>query len=141
MTAVLERTLHGQWLSSVLVGAFAVMALLLATAGVYGVVSYLTAQRQREFGIRVAVGAKATDVLILVLKEGLGRAALGLAFGLALSAALTRALGAMLYGVSASDTTTYVLVSGLLLFVVFAASFIPARRASRLEPTLALRQE
>jgi predicted permease len=141
MTAVLERTLHAQWLNSVLVGTFAVMALLLATAGLYGVVSYLTAQRQREFGIRVAVGAKAGDVLILVLKEGLHRAALGLVLGLALSAALTRALGAMLYGVSASDTTTYILVSGLLMFVVLAATFVPAWRASRLQPTAALRQE
>ncbi len=141
MTAVLERTLHGQRLNSVLVGAFAVMALLLAAAGLYGVVSYLTAQRQREFGIRVAVGAKATDVLILVLKQGLGRAALGLVLGLALSAALTRALGAMLYGVSAWDTTTYVLVSGLLMCVVLAATFVPAWRASRLDPTVALRTE
>ena len=141
MTAVLERTLHGQWLNAVLVGAFAVMALLLASAGLYGVVSYLTAQRQREFGIRVAVGAKATDVLTLVLKQGLGRAAVGLTLGLALSAALTRALGAMLHGVSAWDATTYVSVSGLLIFVVLAATFVPAWRASRLDPTVALRQE
>jgi predicted permease len=141
MTVVLERTLHGQWLNSVLVGAFAAMALLLATAGLYGVVSYLTAQRQREFGIRVAVGAKATDVLTLVLRQGLGRAALGLALGLAVSAALTRVLGAMLHGVSTWDTMTYVLVSGLLMFVVLAATFVPAWRASRLDPTVALRQE
>ena len=70
MTAVVERTLHGQWLNTVLVGAFAVMALMLASAGLYGVVSYLTAQRQREFGIRVAVGAKATDVLASGLEAG-----------------------------------------------------------------------
>ncbi|MGH8639674.1 MAG: FtsX-like permease family protein [Burkholderiales bacterium] len=141
MTAVLARTSHGQWLNTVLVGAFAVMALVLASAGLYGVVSYLTAQRQREFGIRVAVGAKATDVLTLVLKQGLGRAAVGLALGLGLSAALTRALAAMLHGVSAWDATTYASVSGLLMFVVFAASFVPAWRASRLDPTVALRQE
>ena len=141
MTTVLERTLHGHWLNSVLVGAFAVMALALASAGLYGVVSYLTAQRQREFGIRVAVGGTATDILTLVLKQGLGRAALGLALGLALSAALTRALGAMLHGVTAWDTTTYVVVSSLLMFVVLAATFVPAWRASRLDPTVALRQE
>jgi len=138
---VLERTLHGQWLNTVLVGAFAGMALLLASIGLYGVVSYLTAQRQREFGIRMAVGARATDVLALVLKQGLGRAAGGLTLGLLLSAALTRALGAMLHGVSALDATTYVSVSGLLMFVVLAASFVPAWRASRLDPTVALRQE
>ena len=119
----------------------ALMALALAGAGLYGVVSYLTAQRRREFGIRVAVGAQATDVLTLVLKQGLGRSALGLTLGLALSAALTRALGAMLYGVSAWDTATYVSVSGLLMFVVLAATLIPAWRASRLDPTLALRAE
>jgi ABC-type antimicrobial peptide transport system permease subunit len=141
MTAVLERTLHGQWLNTILVGAFAAMALLLASAGLFGVVSYLTAQRQREFGIRVAVGARGVDVLALVLKQGLVRAAGGLALGLALSAALTRALGAMLNGVSAFDATTYMSVSGLLMFVVLAATFVPAWRASRLDPTVALRQE
>lgn len=141
MTAVLERTLSGQWLNTVLVGAFSVMALMLASAGLYGVVSYLSAQRQHEFGIRLAVGAKATDVLTLVLKQGLGRAVVGLALGLVLSAALTRALAAMLYGVSAWDAATYVSVSGLLVFVVLAASFAPAWRASRLDPTVALRQE
>jgi predicted permease len=141
MTAVLERSLHGQWLNTVLVGAFAVIALVLAGAGLYGVVSYLTSQRQREFGIRVAVGAKATNVLALVLKQGLGRAAPGLALGLALSAALTRALGAMLHGVSALDAATYTSVSGLLMFVVLAATFVPAWRASRLDATVALREE
>jgi putative ABC transport system permease protein len=141
MTAVLERTLHGQWLNSVLVGAFAVLALVLASAGLYGVVSYFTAQRQREFGIRIAVGAKAVDVLTLVLKQGLGRAAVGLTLGLAISAAITRLLGAMLHGVSAWDVMTYAAVSSLLIFVVLAASFLPAWRASRLDPTVALRQE
>jgi predicted permease len=141
MTAVLEQTLHGQWLNTVLIGAFAAMALLLAGAGLFGVVSYLTAQRQREFGIRVAVGARAVDVLALVLKQGLARAAVGLALGLALSAALTRALGAMLHGMSAFDLTTYTSASGLLMFVVLAATFVPAWRASRLDPTVALRQE
>jgi putative ABC transport system permease protein len=141
MTAVLERALHGQWLNTVLVGTFAGMAVLLASAGLFGVVSYLTAQRQREFGIRLAVGAKAVDVLALVLKQGLGRAAVGLALGLALSAALTRALGGMLHGVSALDAATYTSVSGLLVFVVLASTFVPALRASRLDPTVALRQE
>jgi predicted permease len=140
MTDVLERTLHGQRLNMVLIGAFAGMALLLATAGLYGVVSYLTAQRHREFGIRVAVGARATDVLILVLKQGLGRAASGLTLGLVLSAVLTRALQAMLHGVRALDATTYTSVSGLMMFVVLAASFVPAWRASQLDPTVALRQ-
>jgi predicted permease len=141
MTDVLERTLHGRRLNTVLVGAFAVMALVLAGAGLYAVVSYLTARRRREFGIRVAVGAKAADVLALVLKQGLGRASVGLALGLALSAALTRMLASMLHGVTAWDLTTYVFVSAVLMSVVSAASFVPAWRASRLDPTLALRQD
>jgi ABC-type antimicrobial peptide transport system permease subunit len=141
MTAVLERTLHGQWLNTILVGAFAAMALLLASAGLFGIVSCLTAQPQREFGSPVAVGARVVDVLALVLKQGLARAAVGLVLGVALSATLTRALDAMLHGVSAFDATTYTSVSGLLMFVVLAATFVPAWRASRLDPTVALRQE
>ena len=82
MSVVLERTLHGQWLNSVLVGAFAAMALLSATAGLYGVVWYLTAHDSASSASCVAVGAKVTDVLTLVLKQGLGHAALGLALGL-----------------------------------------------------------
>jgi ABC-type antimicrobial peptide transport system permease subunit len=141
MTEVVERTLHGRWLNTMLIGSFAGVALLLASVGLYGVISYLTAQRQREFGIHVAVGAKAADVLALVMKQGLGRAAGGLALGLTLSAGLTRALGAMLHGISPLDATTYVSVALLLLVVVLAATFVPAWRASRLDPTLALREE
>jgi ABC-type antimicrobial peptide transport system permease subunit len=141
MTDVLDRTLHGQWLNAVLIGCFAGMSLLLAAVGLYGVVSYLTAQRRREFGIRKAVGAKATDVLRLVLRQGLGRAACGLALGPMLSALLTCAVEALLYGVSALDAPTYASVSAPLMVVVLAASFIPAWRASCLDPTAALRQE
>ena len=141
MAEVVERTLQGRWLNTMLIGSFAGVALLLASVGLYGVISYLTAQRQREFGIRVAVGAKAADVLALVMKQGLGRAAGGLALGLTFSAGLTRALGAMLHGISPLDATTYVSVAVLLLVVVLAATFVPAWRASRLDPTLALREE
>jgi ABC-type antimicrobial peptide transport system permease subunit len=141
MSDVIERTLHGHWLNTVLVGAFAVLALLLASVGLYGVVSYLTAQRQREFAIRVAVGAKSREVLALVLKQGLGRAAGGLALGLAIAAGLTRALGAMLHGISPLDATTYAGVASVLMIVVLTASFVPAWRASRLDPTVSLRQE
>jgi len=141
MTEVVERTLHGRWFNTMLIGSFAGVALVLASVGLYGVISYLTAQRQREFGIRVAVGAKAADVLALVMKQGLGRAAGGLALGLTFSAGLTRALGAMLHGISPLDATTYVSVAVLLLVVVLAASFVPAWRASRLDPTLGLREE
>jgi putative ABC transport system permease protein len=141
MKEVVERTLHGRWLNTLLIGTFAGLALLLASVGLYGVISYLTAQRQREFGIRVALGAKAADIVALVMKQGLARAAGGLALGLVFSGGLTRALGAMLHGISPLDATTYVSVAVLLLVVVLIASFVPARRASRLDPTLALREE
>jgi putative ABC transport system permease protein len=141
MPAVLERTLRGQWINTVLIGAFAAVALVLASVGLYGVVSHLTAQRRREFAIRLAVGAKATDVLALVLKQGLWFALVGLALGLMLSAVSTRALGSMLHGVTAWDTWTYLLVSGLMIVVVLAASFIPAWQASRLDPKIALQQQ
>jgi len=138
MPAVLERTLRGQWINTVLIGVFAALALTLASVGLYGVVSYVTAERRREFAIRLAVGAKATDVVALVLKQGLWLALVGLALGLILAAVSTRALGSMLHGVTAWDATTYLLVSGLMILVVLAASFIPAWQASRLDPKIAL---
>jgi putative ABC transport system permease protein len=141
MQAVLERTLRGRWINTVLIGVFATLALVLASVGLYGVVSYLTAQRRREFAIRLAVGANATDVLGLVLKQGLWLALVGVVLGLMLSAVSTRALGTMLHGVTAWDTRTYLLVSGLMIVVVLAASFIPAWQASRLDPKVALQQQ
>jgi predicted permease len=140
MPEVLERTLRGRWINTVLIGVFAALALVLASVGLYGVVSYLTAQRRREFAIRLAVGAKASNVLALVLKQGLWLALVGLALGLMLSAVSTRALGTLLHGVTAWDTWTYLLVSGLMIVVVLTASFIPAWQASRLDPKVALQQ-
>jgi putative ABC transport system permease protein len=141
MSAVLERTLQTQWINTVLIGLFAALALLLASVGLYGVVSYLTAQRRREFAVRLAVGAKASDILALVLKQGLWLALVGLAVGLVLSAVSTRVLGTMLHGVTAWDTWTYALVCGLMILVVLAASFIPAWQASRLDPKVALQPQ
>jgi putative ABC transport system permease protein len=141
MPAVLERTLRGQWINTVLIGIFAALALVLASVGLYGVVSYVTAQRRREFAIRLAVGAKASDVLALVLKQGFWLALVGLVLGLTLSAVSTRALGTMLHGVTAWDTWTYLAVSGLMMVVVLAASFVPAWQASRLDPRVALQQQ
>ena len=138
MRAVVERTLSGRWINTMLIGVFAALALVLASVGLYGVVSYVTAQRRREFAIRLAVGAKATDVLALVLKQGLWLALIGLALGLMLSAVSARALGTMLHGVTAWDTWTYLLVSALMIVVVLAASFIPAWQASRLDPKIAI---
>jgi putative ABC transport system permease protein len=109
--------------------------------GLYGVVSYLTAQRRREFAIRLAVGATASNVLALVLEQGLWHALVGLALGLVLSAVSARALGTLLHGVAAWDTWTYLVVSGLMIVVVLAASAIPAWQASRLDPKVALQPQ
>lgn len=141
MTDVVERTLHGQRLNVVLVGTFAGLALFLASVGLYGVVSHLTERRRREFGIRLALGANRSAVLGLVLRQGLTRAGVGLAIGLALSATLTRLLATMLHGVRPIDATTYVATAAVLTIVVLAASFLPARRSMKLDPAEALRAE
>jgi predicted permease len=140
MTAVLERTLRSEWINTVLIGAFAASALVLASVGLFGVVSYVTAQRRREFAIRLAVGARPTDVLVLVLEQGLWLAVAGLTLGVMLSAVSTRALRSMLHGVTAWDAWTYLAVSALMIVVVLAASIIPAWQASRLDPKVALQQ-
>jgi putative ABC transport system permease protein len=141
MTQVVERALLGQRLNVVLVGSFAALALLLASVGLYGVVSHLTARRSREFGIRLALGANPGDLLRMVLGQALGRAARGLALGLALSAVATRLLASILHGVGTFDAITYISVAALLLVVVLAASYLPARRASKTDPLVALRYE
>jgi ABC-type antimicrobial peptide transport system permease subunit len=141
MTEVVQRTLLGQRLNLVLVGSFAVLALLLASAGLYGVVSQLTARRAREFGIRLAIGAEPGHLMSLVMRQALGRASVGLAVGLAMSAGVTRLLGGMIHGVGSLDPVTYAGVSVLLLMVVAAATWWPARRASRTDPMVTLRSE
>jgi putative ABC transport system permease protein len=123
------------------VGAFGVLALVLAAIGVYGVTSYTTNQRTHEIGIRVALGASRADVLRLVLGRGIGLTLLGLAIGLGLSFGVTRFLKALLLGVSSTDALTFVAVALLLGVVVLVACFIPARRAMRVDPMQALRYE
>jgi predicted permease len=122
-------------------GGFGVLALLLAAIGIFGVVSYSVAQRTHEIGVRMALGAKQKDVLQLVLGEGLFVVGVGLAAGLLLAFAATRAIAGFLYGIGATDPLTYVGVPLLLGFVALVASYLPARRATKVDPLVALRYE
>src|SRR5436853_4681652 len=122
-------------------GGFGVLALLLAAIGIYGVVSYSVARRTREIGVRMALGAKEKDVLRLVLGEGLFVIAVGLALGLMLAVAATRVIVGFLYGVGATDPLTFAGVPRLLGFVALVASYIPARRVTKVDPLVALRYE
>jgi predicted permease len=122
-------------------GGFGVLALLLAAIGIYGVVSYSVAQRAREIGVRMALGAKEKDVLRLVLGEGLFVIAVGLALGLLLAFAATRVIVGFLYGVGAADPLTFAGVPLLLGFIALVGSYIPARRATKVDPLVALRYE
>ena len=120
---------------------FAALALVLSAIGVYGVISYLVSQRTREIGARVALGAQRSDVLRLILGDGARLTFLGVAIGLAASLGLTRLLAKMLFGVRASDPVTLIVVTVILSAVAFLACYIPARRATRVDPMVALRYE
>jgi predicted permease len=130
-----------QHMAGTFVGAFAVLALILGAVGIYGLISYSTRQRTREIGIRMALGARPRDVLRLVLGQGMWLTGVGLALGVLASLAVARLMSSLLFGVSASDPLTYVAVVLLLTFVALLASYIPARRATKLDPLLALRCE
>jgi len=124
-----------------LFGFFAGMALVLATVGIYGIVSYSVAQRTHELGIRQALGARRVDILGLVVRQGFGLALSGIALGTGGALALSRVMKSLLFHVSASDPVTYVVVAVAFLAVALAASYIPARRATRIDPMMALRYE
>jgi putative ABC transport system permease protein len=130
-----------RWFTTLLLGLFASVALVLALIGIYGVIAYSTAQRTQEIGIRLALGADRRSVLRLVLAGGLRIALAGLALGLAGALALTRVLSSLLYGVGARDPLTFVVVPAVLLLVALAACWMPARRAMRVDPLAALRAE
>jgi ABC-type antimicrobial peptide transport system permease subunit len=124
-----------------LLGLFGALALLLSAVGVYGVVSHAAAQRTREMGIRMALGAQSRDVLRLVIKQGMLPVLLGVTVGLVGAAGLTRLLKSLLFEVSATDPLTFVMVATLLGGVALLACWLPARRAARVDPLIALRHE
>ena len=141
MEEVRSLSIASQRLNLLLFALFAALALVLATVGTYGVMAYSVAQRTREIGIRMALGARSNEVLRLVLAQGFRLAAVGLLIGIAAALALTRLMTSMIYGVSSTDAATFITVALLLAFVALAACYIPARRAMRVDPMVALRYE
>ena len=127
--------------SMLLLGIFAVLAMILAVVGIYGVMSYTVSQRTHEIGLRMALGAAKPQVLRMVVGEGLALTSLGIGLGIAGAAAVTRAMSGLLFGVSSADPLTYLAVSSLLMAVALVACYIPARRASHVDPLVALRHE
>jgi predicted permease len=137
----LYDSLARQRFSSTMLGAFALFALLLAAVGLYGVMSYLVTKSTRDIGVRVALGARPGDIVGMVVRQGMELLAVGTLAGLAGAAALTRVMASLLFGVSATDVVTFSAVPLLLAMVAFAATVIPALRATRVDPIVALREE
>jgi len=128
-------------LYATLLGTFAAVAVALAAVGLYGVMAFAVTQRTREIGIRIALGARRSAIMKLVIGQSLVLVAAGVALGLGASAAVTQYLEGMLFGVTPSDPMTFAVVSGLFVLVALAAAFVPARRASLVEPVIALKTE
>jgi putative ABC transport system permease protein len=141
LNEVVNTSLHQERVVAQLGSFFSLFALALACLGIYGVLSFTVVQRTREIGVRIALGAQRRDVLALVVGQGLRLALLGLALGLVAALAVTRFIESLLYGVTATDPVTFVGVSLLLLVVAVLASWLPARRATKLDPMTVLRHE
>ena len=139
--SMLTKQLAGPRFNMSLLAAFAGLALVLATVGLYGVIAYSVSQRTREMGIRLALGADRPSVLRLVMSQGARLTLAGLVAGLVGAAALTRVMAGMLYGVTPLDPVTFVLVGIVLGLVALLASYFPARRATRVDPVIALRAD
>ncbi len=141
LSQVYSDSLGSRRFNVILIGFFAVTALLLATAGVFGVMAYSVSRRTREIGVRVALGASAGDVLRMILGQGMRTIAIGVAIGIAGALALTRTVASLLFGVTATDPVTFAGVTLLLVGAALAACFVPARRATKVDPMVALRHE
>jgi len=141
MRDVFANSVATRRLSMWLFSVFALVALALAAIGIYGVIAYSVTQRTHEIGVRMALGAQASDVVRLIAGHSMKLTLIGIAIGLAGAFALTRVMSSLLYGVSATDIVTFATVTLLLLVVSFLASYIPARRAAKIDPMVALRYE
>jgi len=141
MDQLLYESVAGSRFRAVLFGVFAALALALAMIGIYGVMAYAVSQRTHEIGIRMALGARRMNILRTILREGAGLALLGVAIGFVVALALSRTLAGLLFGVQATDPVTFGIVAALLLGVALAACYVPARRATRVDPMVALRHE
>jgi putative ABC transport system permease protein len=141
MNQVMAETVGRARFSTLLFGLFAGLATLLAAVGIFGVMNYSVTLRTREIGLRMALGAQPARVLMLVLKQGLLLTLVGVGIGLAVALALTRVMSSLLFGVNATDPATFVAIVPLLTAVSLLACYIPARRATRIDPLVALRYE
>jgi putative ABC transport system permease protein len=140
-TRVFAASLGERRFNLLLVGAFALTALLLAVAGIYGVLAYSVERRTRELGVRIALGANSFNVLGLVLRQAVSTTGIGLLVGAIVAFLMTRLMQSMVFGISTSDPLTYAGVAGLLVLVALLAAYFPARRATRIDPMIALRAE
>src|SRR5581483_1116760 len=141
MDSLISESMSPWRFNATILGIFAVVALVLAIVGIYGVMAYSVTQRTHEIGIRMALGAQQRDVLKLVVGQGFILSMIGIAVGLAFAFGLTRVMTSLLYGISATDPWTFAAISSLLMLIALLASYIPARRASKVDPMIALRYE
>jgi putative ABC transport system permease protein len=141
MNAIVSESVSTPGSTTFLFAAFAALALVLGVVGIYGVLSFLVSRRTREIGIRLALGAQSHDVLLLVMKEGAKFSIIGIAIGMTSALAVTRLLSSELYGVSPLDPVTFFGAASVMAIVTLLACYIPARRAMRMDPMVALRLE
>ena len=141
MDHIVSEAIARQRFSMLLLGIFAALALVFAAVGIYGVMSYSVAQRTHEIGIRMALGARRADVLKMTVNQGLKLVSIGMMLGLAVAFVLTRVLASLLFGISSTDPITFLGISLVLLAVAILASYLPALRATKVDPIIALRAQ